>query len=244
MRLVSWNILHGGGKRAPQIIDQLERWNPDIVGLTEFCGTQPSQEIASALTELGLVHQESTVSPDSPKRNSLLLASRWPLEAHEPQDIPDPRSWLHVSVESANPLSLVLFCVPNRDKNGTSYQFHDAVVDLLRPLAGTRTLAFGDTNTGVPGIDEEARFFNEREGKWFKTLADTGWTDLWRDRNPDAREFTWYNHASGAGFRLDQLFSTGMTDQIVRDVRYDWGTPPVGKLRGPSDHAAIVIDLL
>ncbi|MHB9080964.1 MAG: hypothetical protein ACYC3X_26120 [Pirellulaceae bacterium] len=34
-----------------------------------------------------------------------------------------------------------------------------------------------------------------------------------------------------------------MAQQTVRDVRYDWGSPPVGKLRGPSDHAATIIDL-
>jgi hypothetical protein len=56
VRLVSWNICHGGGKRSPQIIAQLRVWNPDIVGLSEFRGTEPSHLIASALTEMGLTH--------------------------------------------------------------------------------------------------------------------------------------------------------------------------------------------
>jgi exonuclease III len=141
------------------------------------------------------------------------------------------------------PLSLVLFWVPNRDKTGIKYEFHDATVESLRPLAGKAGLAFGDTNTGVPGMDEEVPFFNDREGQWYKNLASAGWIDLWRHRNPGRREYTWHNHIRGAGFRLDQVFATEIMSHDVRSVRYDWGSPPVGKLRGPSDHAAIIIDL-
>ncbi len=243
LRLISWNICHGGGTRSPQIIEQLRTWQPDVVGLSEFRGTEPSQSIALALVEMGLTHQHSTVDVAALNRDRLLLASRWPLEIHQPNGIPDLGRWIHATLQGDRLLTLAHLWVPNRDKTGIKYQFHDAVVESLRPLASKAGLAFGDTNTGAPGIDEESPFFNDREGQWYKNLANAGWTDLWRHRNPHRREYTWHNHSSGAGFRLDQVFATEMAQQTVRDVRYDWGSPPVGKLRGPSDHAAIVLDL-
>ena len=69
-RLVSWNICHGGGKRYPEIIAHLRAWQPDAVGLSEFRGTAPSQSIASALAEMGLAHQHSTVDVSGPNRRT------------------------------------------------------------------------------------------------------------------------------------------------------------------------------
>ena len=64
MRIVSWNILAGGGKRAASIAEQLERWRPSVVVLCEYRGTPPSQTLASRLSQMGLTHQRSTASAD------------------------------------------------------------------------------------------------------------------------------------------------------------------------------------
>lgn len=243
LRLVSWNICHGGGKRYPEIIAQLRSWQPDVVGLSEFRGTAPSQSIATALSEMGLTHQHSTVDSTAPNNDRLLLASRYPFAIQTPSVYPHFGRWIHATLDGEITWTLIVMWVPNRDLTGVKYAFHDAVVQSLRPLAGQAGLAFGDTNTGAPVLDEEASFFNVREGQWYKNLAQAGWIDLWRDRYPDRREYTWHTPGSGTGFRIDQVFATGYTNQYIRDVRYEWGSPPVGKLRGPSDHAAIIVDL-
>ena len=36
MKILSWNILHDNGKRAPNIIEALVKEDPDIVTLQEF----------------------------------------------------------------------------------------------------------------------------------------------------------------------------------------------------------------
>jgi hypothetical protein len=36
MKLIEWNIRHGGSKRIPGIIESLAHHNPDIVILTEY----------------------------------------------------------------------------------------------------------------------------------------------------------------------------------------------------------------
>ncbi len=45
MRIVSWNIRAGGGRRLRDIADQLERWQPDVVAPSEFRGTAPSTTV-------------------------------------------------------------------------------------------------------------------------------------------------------------------------------------------------------
>ena len=42
MRIVSWNIRAGGGRRIARIADQIARWAPDVVALSEFRATPPS----------------------------------------------------------------------------------------------------------------------------------------------------------------------------------------------------------
>jgi len=66
MRIVFWNIMHGGGSRAGAIIEQILEWSPEIVALAEFRGTQPSGSIKESLHSAGLVHQLSTVNADEP----------------------------------------------------------------------------------------------------------------------------------------------------------------------------------
>ncbi len=243
MRIVSWNICNGGGSRSGHISKQLTDLSPDIVGLLEFRDTPPSQSILASLKNDGLIYQYSTIDPKHPTFNRLLIAARNPIELQATSVHPELGRWLHVSVEDPLNLHLFLLCVPNRDKTGIKYEFHKSVVKTLPLFAEIPALAFGDTNTGIPGIDEESPFFNKQEGEWFNKLERIGWIDLWRKRNPDRKQYTWHNYASGAGFRLDQVFGTNAILNHVHDVRYDWLAPPVDKFRGPSDHAALIIDL-
>src|SRR5690606_37955904 len=99
MRLVSWNIRAGGGSRAPDIARQLLAWGADIVGLCEFRATLPSLQLAAALHEAGLCYQANTVDLRSPARNSLLLASRWPVRLLKLRLAPkEPGRWLAAEV--------------------------------------------------------------------------------------------------------------------------------------------------
>ena len=241
MQIISWNIRHGGGKRIGQIIDQLQAWNADVVALSEFRGSPPSQSIAQALKKSGLVHQVSTTDPQSPTSNRLALCSRVPIRIHPVEGVlAEDGRLLHVTLGDRIPLDIIVLHVPNRDE-GDKYGFHSAVVDKFQSLAAKNVIALGDTNTGVPGIDEQAPFFNSAEGNWYQQINRVEWCDVWREQNPESREYTYFHH-TGTGFRIDQLFAPNRLLSNLR-VKYDWGSPAVGKLRGPSDHAALIADL-
>ena len=233
MKFVSWNIRQGGVKtKLEEICKQLETWNADVVGLSEFRESATSQSIARHLEQLGLKHQLTTVNASDRGLNYLLLASRHPLEVQPANGILESSGrWLHAKLDS---LDVIIVHVPNRSE--AKWQFHAEAAARFGELKDAPAVCFGDTNTGQPKLDEENPFFNRREADWFDKIDETGWSDLWRQRNPEGREFTWYsNH--GNGFRLDQLFAPRTFADSITNVEYDWGTG--GRDAKLSDHAAI-----
>src|SRR5215218_8512825 len=107
MRIVSWNIRAGGGKRSEAIAAQLQRWAPDIVNLCEFRATPPSVLLAELLAAEGYVHQLTTARASAPGRNALLIASRYPLRRLELKRRPtEPARWLSARVDAEVPFVL------------------------------------------------------------------------------------------------------------------------------------------
>jgi len=74
VRLLSWNILHGGGSRLDDIVATIETYSPDVIALQEFRHGKTGERLVSALDELGhgCVFAPAT---DSARDNSVLLAS-------------------------------------------------------------------------------------------------------------------------------------------------------------------------
>lgn len=242
MRIVAWNIRAGGGVRAGNIAGQLRDWQPDIVALSEFRGTDPSQSIAENLKAAGLKYQKTTVDPQNPAVNALFVASHWPLRTvrlHRAPDNPSCR-WLHVNVRSPEPMSVCAVHIPNR-VGGLKYPFMDSIAEVVRRWRGPRAILIGDTNSGRIGIDEESRAFNGVEDRWLQLMETLNWRDAFRMVHRDKREFTWYSPNGRNGFRLDQAFLHPKLAANLSRVRYDWGD---GMRRDAlSDHAAIVLDL-
>ena len=247
MRIVSWNIRSGGGRRVDAIADQLVRWQADVVALCEFRGTPPSQLLAQNLAESGLPHQLSTADPEQPARNALLLASRFPLSqvnlAHAPTE---PARWLLAHVASQAPFHMGVMHVPNFVTK-RKVPFHDAVLTVAYAWQWGPGLFIGDTNTGLPILDEETRVFTPREEAWMRRLEELAWGDVFRKLHGETQAYTWYSPNGGNGFRLDQAFVNPQLMARVKDMRYVWGQgdgPKEQKRRDAlSDHAAILLDL-
>jgi exonuclease III len=245
MRLIAWNIRAGGGRRVEQIARQIERWQPDLITLSEFRATPPSQSLARQLADLGLTHQLSAVNPDKPATNGLLLASRFPLrQLHLPQAPLEPHRWLLAQVLTAQPFGFGAMHIPNF-VTGRKAGYHQAVLALVESWSNGPALLMGDTNSGLPDLDEETRVFTALEAGWIRALAAFGWGDAFRRLKGDERIFTWYSPNGGNGFRLDQAFVNRELIGRVTDVWYEWGTI-VGEIHRRdvlSDHAAILLDL-
>jgi len=249
MRIVSWNIRAGGGRRAAGIADQIARWAPDIVALSEFRATPPSVELAGALVRQGLLHQLSTASARQPHVNSLLIASRWPLARVRHAAAPgiDSSRWLLARVGSPCAVTLGAMHVPNR-VTGRKFPFLDAVLGVAHTWRRGPALLVGDTNSGLIDLDEEVPAFIVEEDGWIRGLEAAGWADAFRLLGGSERTYTWYSPNGGNGFRIDQAFVNRALRPRLRDARHEWGRAPGCRGRRArrdalSDHAALLVDL-
>lgn len=244
MRIVAWNIRAGGGRRVPAILRALARWRPDVVALSEFRATAPSRALAAALAERGLAHQAARVDPEQQGRNGLLVASRWPLGRLRARADPASQGattrWLAVRVHAPAPFDLGAVHVPNR-ASGLKYPFLDAVLQCARLWRRRRGLIVGDTNTGLPGIDEESPAFNRTEAAWMHGLGEAGWADTFRHLHGQRRAYTWYSPNGDNGFRIDQAFASPALLPAVERSEYRWAGG--NRRAGVSDHAAVRVDL-
>ena len=247
MRIVSWNIRAGGGKRVDAIAAQLERWAPDIVTLCEFRATPPSLRLAQLLAEQGYVHQLTTAHASAPGRNALLVASRYPLRRLLLRQYPiEPARWLSVRVDAEVPFVLAAMHIPNF-VTGRKFVYLDAITALGTRWRHGPAIFLGDTNCGWPVLDEERPVFNAQTGLWLDTLASLGWRDAYRLQDPEGRFYTWYSPNGGNGFRLDQAFLNRRLQPRLQRCWYEWGALPdedvVHRRDALSDHAALLLDL-
>jgi len=244
LRLVAWNIRAGGGRRIEMIADQLQRWQPDVVALSEFRGTPASAWLAEELSARGLPFQRSTAQPASAV-NSLLLASRWPVRARPNSAAPiEPNRWLLASVDAPTPFAIGGMHIPNR-VTGRKGDYLAAVLELTRRWRGGPALLVGDTNSGRIDVDEEVPAFDRREDEWMRSLDAGGWADAFRALHGERRAYTWYSPNGRNGFRLDEAFVNRALQPRLRAARYVWGRPrgeQSGRREALSDHAALIVD--
>jgi len=245
VRVVSWNVRAGGGRRVEGIASQLEAWGTDVAVLLEARRTAPGLRLASLLADAGLEHQRASVTSTA-STNGVLVASRWPLRAVGVRgERPDAGRWVLVRVGAPRPFALGAMHVPNR-VTGLKLPFHASVLGLARRWRGGPALFAGDTNSGRVGLDEERPVFDRHEDGWMRDLAAAGWADAFRHAHGEAREFTWYSPNGRNGFRLDQAFVNRALLPRMVGVRHAWGGwdgDASMRREALSDHAAVIVEL-
>ena len=243
MRVLGWNIRAGGGRRIEQIAAQIWDWQPDIIALSEFRATAPSDWLAETLAELGYPHQATTASPSNAARNALLVASRWPTNVIPLRSLPHPRErLLPVHVDAPTPISIVAIHGP-LGVTGLRRPFNSTILAKLKSWKRAPGMLIGDTNTGKRGIDEQSPVFDARDDAWMDGMAKAGWPDSFRHLHGDRLAYTWYSPNRGNGFRLDEAFIHRSLLPNVDSVEYHWAPDASGRRDGISDHAAIIVDL-
>lgn len=247
IRILSWNIRAGGGKRAARILDQILAWQPTIIGLSEFRGTVASQWLAVHLAEAGFPFQLTTANPAAPAKNALLLAAQYPLHPVTLANMPQhPERWLPARVATEPALTIGLMHVPNYTTPILKYPYLDALLAMADGWDQGPALLIGDANCGKHAIDEEKpsspKF--QREHDWLVGMEARQWIDAFRHIHGDRRDYTWYSHRNN-GFRLDYAFCSPQLDASLRDAQHHWGHDPDTPTRRAalSDHAALIVDI-
>lgn len=91
-------------------------------------------------------------------------------------------------------------------------------------------------------------FHTDAERTRFRALLDWGLVDLFRHRNPEAQEFSWWDYRGGAfhrkqGLRIDFMLGTAPVVERVTAVEIDRDYRKKKDGLTPSDHAPVIVDL-
>ena len=235
MKLLSWNILQGGGRRADEIVQVLKDHAPDIVTLQEFRRGRAERKITDGLKSMGLsfIHIPETEGSE----NTILIASRFGFDAGP--FLPEPNNPLHMleAFFSAETLGfdLSLICVHFPQKKAQVPLFK-ALKDDSESLLKIPSMIIGDLNCGVPLVDSDSKSFYA--APYYQDLLHAGWIDSWRSRNPEAREFSWVSPRTGNRFRYDQILASSDFDGRIKLTSFDHA-PREARI---SDHSLMVVE--
>lgn len=238
LRLLSWNIRQGGGRRTGAIVEHILAARPDIVALQEFRNGLSGERIRDALAGAGLRHQFTPGGQD-PAANTLFLAARVPFDAGPflPGDSDAPCPILEAEIgASQSKTALTLLCAHFPQKRAQLPLFA-ALAEDSPSLLAVNALLIGDLNCGIPFEDSDTRTF-ENHGE-FRRLLGLGWVDAWRRRNPRVREFSWVSTRTGNRFRYDHCLATPGADGLITSIQYDHGARHPDR----SDHSALWVVL-
>ena len=233
MKILSWNILQGGGRRAGGIVKTIAGHAPDIVTLQEFRRGSGEAEIVSGLKKAGLkfIHIPETEG----KENTILIASKFGFDAGP--FLPEPNNPLHMLEayfsEQALGFELSLIAVHFPQKKAQIPLF-EALKNDSASLLKMNALIIGDMNCGIPLIDSDSKSFAATH--YYQDLLQAGWIDSWRSRHIEAREFTWTSNRTENRFRYDQILASPDMDKRFKAVSYDHD-PRLSKY---SDHSLII----
>lgn len=234
MKILSWNILHGGGKRAPDILNIISKEDPDIVTLQEFRHGSSKQVLLDGLTKMGL-DEQFVPKTNSARDNSIIIASKYSFQANIfPKDSAIPARAIRAFFPDLAELNLIATHLPQKQKQPP---YLHALLDLDKNFLSENSLIIGDLNTGIPFEDSETKSFEHTY--LFQQLLRDGWIDAWRSRNKNKREFTWISTKQKNGFRYDHALASTSFNNVITEIRYNHDV----RLNGISDHSLIVVDV-
>ena len=167
-----------------------------------------------------------------PGRNGVLVAARHRLSEHGAvsADVPEPYRMVRVDIAG---LHLCGVYMPNLLQK---VPYWEALIAALAGKAETPALAIGDFNTCRAYVDEPGAI--DATAHYIDKAEAIGFCDLWRRRNPEGREFSWYS-TRGNGFRIDHAFLSPALTARSRAVRYSHAE----RLAGLSDHSPLILDV-
>ena len=229
MKLLAWNIRQGGGSRLARIADALARHEADILVLSEYRGGEAGARLRAALAVLG--YRFATALAPPPGRSGVLIAARCPFHdlGAVGTGLPEPYRLLGAGFPA---FRLVGVYMPNLL---AKVPYWEALIAELRETAGP-ALAVGDYNTCRAYLDEAGAI--DRTAHYLDRIAEIGFCDLWRRRNPERREFSWFS-TRGNGFRIDHAFLSDTLAACAGPIHYSHDE----RLAGLSDHSPLILEL-
>lgn len=253
LRVLTWNVQHAAASRAQRQFEWLTTADPpDVVVLTEVAAGATGRLLARLLSEFGYTVHLPEASLD---RYQVLLASRTGVLNVVAEASVDflPHRCLAASIKLPEAVvGVVGLYVPSRgpkeQRNVAKRGFQDAVAAALPGLVARLNVpgpvvVTGDLNVVEPDHDPRYPVFGTWEYDFYRSFAQSGFTDAFRSTHPTVMDYSWFGRPSSNGqsngYRFDHTFVTAAHAAAIRDCRYLHSI----RKAGLSDHSAMTLTL-
>lgn len=235
MRILSWNIRQGGGRRLTSIVGAIEQHAPDVVLINEF-----RERTGPALIEaLGRNGLNSTVHNEPKGREYGILVASSTSVRQLPTAPPTrlvPRSLLEVALSDGTTIGALYGPMVTKEHG----PFWASVVDHAAANRQRPYLLVGDFNTCEAGVDcVQKRLAGSDQ---FVSIRQLGYRDLWRESNQHRTEHTWFSFGRGGkqlnGFRIDHALATPSLASRLKRCWYSHDE----RERRLSDHSLLLAE--
>ncbi len=260
MKICTFNI-NGINARLPNLLRFLKEDKPDVVLLQEIkCMDEkfPTEEIEELGYNIQTHGQKSF--------NGVAILSKHPIDdvttglnyqmadgSHE------QARYIEAVICGDEAVRVASVYVVNGSEVGTDkwehkMRFFDALKEHLGNLKSfdEKIVIGGDFNVAPYDIDVYAPdqlrgsvCFHAQEQAHFNEITNNGWLDCWREVNPAAQAFSWWDYRAGAyqhnkGLRIDFLLCNPLAMNSVKSCDIIEHTRGWEK---PSDHAPVMLEL-
>lgn len=195
MKILTWNILHGGGKRAANITVEIIERSPDVMVLSEFRGKMAGQ-LRAMLSEHGWRYQVLAGEGQPGEANAVLIASRTPVMGRPLDENPVPRRAVEAYLPDVD-LTVMGCHVPDQPGATERLGCWRAITNRAKNLSDAQVVVIGDFNTGRHLEDEVGRGFSNVEA--LGTLWTHGYRDAFRLLHPGSKEASWSDRSLDEG---------------------------------------------
>ena len=228
LKILSWNILQGGGSRILKIINYLNKSSCQIIVLSEFQNTNKGNVIRSKLLNLGYIFQAVPLTSGS--ENTVLIASKLPFESKLYYQRSNYEFNYGLICAIFKSFRLIGVYLPHKKK----HQLFDL---LLKEINHELPLIIaGDFNTGKNYVDQKGNSFWYEDQ--FLQLQSEGMIDAYRHLNGDKKEYSWFSH-QGNGYRYDHSLVHQHLLPVLKSCIYDQEI----RIAKVSDHAPMILEL-
>ena len=256
LRVATWNV-NGLRARLAYVLHWLRSRQPDIVGLQEL-KLLDEQFPTAAFEEEGY----SALTHGQKAWNGVAILSREPADVRQIGLPGQEALGSRLLTADVRGLRFTTVYVPNgKHLDHPDFQrklgWLDALAEYVRSThdSGRAAVLCGDFNVVPHGIDswneerlEGTIFHTESERARIAYLLEGGLVDLYREKYPDERMFSWWDYRYGSfyknrGLRIDFLLGTPAVADRLADARIDRDYRK--KISGltASDHAPVIADL-
>lgn len=227
IKIISWNINQGGGRRVDDQINNLKEFHPNIVALQEvFPATLP--KYCEKLNSIGLKYiidsfqSVNHANLNKPRCYGLLIASEWELSliASENKKVPWPEKLVSVVVNSPYGLFEVhnVHVPPGSSHRWLKIDTLNAIYEMMSLKTNMPRVLCGDFNTpqreyengqvitwgqqikedGSVVIKEKMKNWDIGERNILTGLRKYDMVDVFRNLNGySIQEFSWYSRRKG-----------------------------------------------